>query len=169
MSVRKFIDNFEQYFVVWGLAFMTALIFIQVAMRYVFSYSLSWSEELARYIFLWISWVGASYAVKERSHFRVEMFANMLKGKNRRKFEFFILIVWFLFSFGLAWWGTELVMFIQRTGQVSAAIRMPMTIPYSSAPIGCVLMCIRLVIEIVKLCKGNYSFANDAVSKGETL
>ena len=77
------------------MAIMTILVFIQVVMRYVFSNSLSWSEELARFIFLWLSWIGASYAVKERSHFRVEMFADMIKGTARRQFEYFILIVWF--------------------------------------------------------------------------
>ena len=74
MTVKKFFDNFEEYFCVWTMAIMTILVFIQVVMRYVFSNSLSWSEELARFIFLWLSWIGASYAVKERSHFRVEMF-----------------------------------------------------------------------------------------------
>jgi len=39
---------------------MTILVFIQVVMRYVFSNSLSWSEEMARFIFLWLSWIGAA-------------------------------------------------------------------------------------------------------------
>ncbi|EHL66887.1 TRAP transporter small permease, partial [Cloacibacillus evryensis] len=103
MTVKKFFDNFEEYFCVWTMAIMTILVFIQVVMRYVFSNSLSWSEELARFIFLWLSWIGASYAVKERSHFRVEMFANMIKGSCRRFFEYFVLIVWFVFSFILTW------------------------------------------------------------------
>ena len=90
--IKKFIDNFEEYFCVWSLAIMTVLVFIQVIMRYVFQNSLSWSEELARYIFLWLSWIGASYAVKERSHFRVEMFADLFKGKARKVFELFVLL-----------------------------------------------------------------------------
>ena len=118
MTVKKFLDNFEEYFCVWTMAIMTILVFIQVVMRYVFSNSLSWSEELARFIFLWLSWIGASYAVKERSHFRVEMFANMIKGSCRRFFEYFVLVVWFVFSFILTWLGTELVVFIYDTGTV---------------------------------------------------
>ena len=117
------------------MAIMTILVFIQVVMRYVFSNSLSWSEELARFIFLWLSWIGASYAVKERSHFRVEMFADMIKGTARRQFEYFILIVWFAFSFALTWLGTQLVIFLYDTGQTSAAMDIPMTLPYASVPI----------------------------------
>ena len=39
--IKKFIDNFEEYFCVWSLAIMTVLVFIQVIMRYVFQNSLS--------------------------------------------------------------------------------------------------------------------------------
>lgn len=155
MTVKKFLDNFEEYFCVWTMAIMTILVFIQVVMRYVFSNSLSWSEELARFIFLWLSWIGASYAVKERSHFRVEMFADMIKGTARRQFEYFILIVWFAFSFALTWLGTQLVIFLYDTGQTSAAMDIPMTLPYASVPIGCGLMCVRLIIEMYKIHKGD--------------
>lgn len=154
VSMWKFIDNFEEYFCVWTMAIMTILVFIQVVMRYLFSNSLSWSEELARYIFLWLSWIGASYAVKERSHFRVEMFANMIKGSARRFFEAFVLIVWFLFSFVLAWLGTDLVLFLAESGQNSSAMEIPMTWAYAAVPVGCALMCFRLLIEMYKLWKG---------------
>lgn len=153
MTIKKFLDNFEEYFCVWTMAIMTVLVFVQVVMRYVFSNSLSWSEEVARYIFLWLSWVGASYAVRERSHFRVEMFANMIKGKARAHFEYFILIVWFLFSFFLAWYGTKLFIFLQDMGQVSPAMQMPMTWPYAAVPVGSALMCLRLIVEIYKIYK----------------
>jgi TRAP-type C4-dicarboxylate transport system permease small subunit len=154
MTVKKFLNNFEEYFVVWTLAGMTILVFAQVVMRYVFSYSLSWSEELSRYIFLWLSWVGASYAVKEGSHFRVEMFANLIKGKHRRRYEIGILIVWFMFCFFLTLVGTQLVLFLVRTWQVSAAMRIPMAVPYASVPVSSLLMCVRLIIEIRKILRG---------------
>ena len=136
------------------MAIMTVLVFLQVVMRYVFANSLSWSEEMARFIFLWLSWIGASYAVKERSHFRVEMFANMIQGTASKYFECFILIVWFIFSLFLTWFGTELLLFLHDSGQFSAAMEIPMTLPYASVPVGCGLMSIRLLIEIYKIFRG---------------
>ena len=153
MTIKKFLNNFEEYFVVWSLALMTALVFVQVVMRYVFSSSLSWSEELARYVFLWLSWIGASYAVKERVHFRVEMFANLFKGSLRKYFEIGVLVAWFLFSFLLTWHGASLVLFLVDTGQISAAMRLPMSFTYASVPVGCALMCVRLLLEIRKIVK----------------
>ena len=154
MTIKKFINNFEEYFIVWTMAIMTVLVFLQVVMRYVFANSLSWSEEMARFIFLWLSWIGASYAVKERSHFRVEMFANMIQGTARKYFECFILIFWFIFSLFLTWFGTELLLFLHDSGQFSAAMEIPMTLPYASVPVGCGLMSIRLLIEIYKIFRG---------------
>lgn len=156
MTIKKFINNFEEYFVVWGLAIMTILVFFQVVMRYVFSNSLSWSEELARYIFLWISWIGASYAVKERSHFRVEMFANKFKGKARMKFELIILIIWFMFSAMMAYLGTMLVLFLVENGQISPAMEIHISWVYASVPIGCGMMSLRLIVEIKKILDGTY-------------
>lgn len=164
MTLKKFLDNFEEYFVVWTLAIMTVLVFVQVVMRYVFSNSLSWSEELARYIFLWLSWIGASYAVRERSHFRVEMFANMIKGTSRKWFELFVLLVWFVFSLFMAVVGTQLVLFLVETGQTSAAMDVPMSWVYASVPVGCALMTIRLVAEIKKILKGQYTFVDSPTS-----
>lgn len=168
MTIRKFLDNFEEYFVVWTMAIMTVLVFCQVVMRYVFSNSLSWSEELARYIFMWLSWIGASYAVKERSHFRVEMFANLLKGPLRKKFELVILVIWFVFALIMAWLGTKLMIFLMETDQTSAAMEIPMAWVYASVPVGCGLMAVRLIVEIVKILK-HTDKPEDAIPEGREV
>lgn len=151
MTIKKFLDNFEEYFIVWTLALMTILVFAQVVMRYVFHNSLAWSEEMSRYLFLWCSWIGASYAVKARSHFRVECFVNAIKGQARKYYELVILVIWFLFGVGMTWYGTNLIIFMHESGQISSAMQIPMTIPYASVPVGCALMSIRLIIEMYKI------------------
>lgn len=153
MTIGKFLDNTEEYFCAAAMAVMTILVFVQVVMRYVFANSLSWSEELARYIFLWLSWVGASYAVRERAHFRVEMFAGLLKGKARIALEYFVLFAWFVASALLTYYGTQMVLFLIDTGQFSPAMDIPMEWPYACLPVGCAMMSIRLAIEIYKLHK----------------
>lgn len=165
MTPKKFLNNLEEYFCVWTLAIMTLVVFVQVVMRYVFANSLSWSEELARFIFLWLSWVGASYAVRERSHFRVEMLMDLFKGASRVWLEYLVLLIWFAFSFFLTWYGTKLVLFIHGAGQVSAAMRIPMTWPYAAVPAGCALMCARLVVEMWKLHKRGLQHAENGEVK----
>ena len=65
-------DNIELYICVFLMSFMTLLVFVQVVMRYVFNNSLSWSEELARYTFIWLIYIGISYGCKLRKHIKID-------------------------------------------------------------------------------------------------
>jgi TRAP-type C4-dicarboxylate transport system permease small subunit len=151
--LKEKLGKLEEWFIVYTLALMTIIILAQIIMRYIFSNSLSWSEELARYMFLWISWVGASYAVREHAHLRVEILANMCKGKNRVIFEILVYIGWTAFTIFLAYQGCKATGFLVRSDQRSPALNMPMFIPYASVPVGCALMACRLLAELASLFK----------------
>ena len=60
-------NNLEEYLLVVSLVINVLLVFLQVIMRTVFKNSLTWSEELSRYIFIWQIWLGASIALKYMS------------------------------------------------------------------------------------------------------
>ena len=68
----NFYNQLEAHLLVCSLIFTVILVFFQVILRYVFSSSLSWSEELARYIFIWQIWLGTSVAQRDNSHVRIE-------------------------------------------------------------------------------------------------
>ena len=63
------------------LAIMTILIAVQVFTRYVLQYSFDWSEELARYLFIWSIYVGCSYATQEDRHLEVTILRSVAGGK----------------------------------------------------------------------------------------
>ncbi len=151
--LRKLWNHFEEYLLVYSLVFTVFLIFFQIIMRYVFHSSLSWSEELARYVFLWQIWLGASYAVKQQRHLRIEAFKNMLPKKAQKYAEMATLLIWFGFSIFLAYKGSELVLILVKRGQVSPAMRIPMAYAYASVPVGCSLMAIRLIERMVEYTK----------------
>lgn len=149
MTLKKLWDHLEEYILVYSMMFSVALVFLQVIMRYVFSSSLSWSEELARYLFLWQIWLGASYAVKERKHLRIEAVQSMIKSvRGKIRFELVALFLWLVFSIFMVYKGGELVKLLFVRGQVSPAMRVPMAYAYASVPVGCLLMSIRLIAEI---------------------
>jgi TRAP-type C4-dicarboxylate transport system permease small subunit len=150
--LKKLWDNIEEYLLVYSLMFSVGLIFIQVVMRYIFHSSLSWSEELARYLFLWQIWLGASYAVKAHRHLRIEMIQGFIKDPFKKKiFELFALSLWLGFSIFLAYEGSSLTSLLFERGQVSPAMRLPMAYAYASVPVGCALMSIRLVCEMFNI------------------
>ncbi len=154
---QKFFDRLEEYLLVGSLVFNVILIFVQVLMRYVFKNSLSWSEELARYVFLWQTWIGASLAVKERRHLRVEVLANLFSGQNRRIFELLILSIWFCFCLFLGYQGSKLTLFLFQRGQTSPALGIPMGYAYASVPVGCFLMAYRLILEVRFVLKSDWT------------
>ena len=67
-AVKKFLNNIEEFIVVPLVAVMTAVIILQVFFRYVLKGSLPWSEELSRYLMIWVTFVGASIGVKRGAH-----------------------------------------------------------------------------------------------------
>lgn len=149
MKIIKWLDDkFEESILIVSLVFTVAIIFAQVLMRYVFKNSLSWSEELARYIFLYQIWLGASYAVKRTSHLRIEIIKTKLSPKNKIIFDTFALTIWLIFSIFLASKSFSLTVAIFQRGQLSPAMRMPMGYAYASVPIGSGLMCIRLIQQM---------------------
>ena len=68
-----------------GFAAMTVIIFLQIIFRYVFAASLSWSEEMARYLFVWLTFLGASVVARSRSHITVDAIIEAIKPERVRK------------------------------------------------------------------------------------
>lgn len=150
---RKIWENFEEYILIASFCFVVPLLFLQIVMRYVFSNSISWSEELARYIFLWQIWLGASYAVRKQKHIRIDVIKSKLSTKNTLILEMVVTIIWIAFCGFLAWKGGELTAKILRLKQYSPALHLPMGIPYLSVPVGAGLMVIHLFEYLAVLIK----------------
>jgi TRAP-type C4-dicarboxylate transport system permease small subunit len=92
------------------------------------------------------------------------MFADLLKGQSRKAFELLILVIWFGFSLIMAWLGTQLMIFLIETGQVSAALEVPMSWVYAAVPVGCALMAVRLIVEIVKILRAGRKNPSEGVA-----
>ena len=150
MKVLKFIDEqFEKWFLIVSLIVMVLVTFMQIVLRW-FNAATVWAEEFSRYVMLYQVWVGASYAVHEDAHIRITALIGKLSGGRRRGMDLVVLTLWLLFALWLTVEGCVLVDKIAAMGQVSSAMRIPMTIPYASVPIGGALMTIRLVQKIVE-------------------
>jgi len=151
--LNREIGKWEEYLLVTSLAVNVILVFAQVIMRYVFCYSLSWTEELARYIFVWQIWLGASLGVKYRKHIRVELISSLLSVKWRQRIEIVVLVLWLIMTLFLSINGQYLVELLLARKQLSPALRLPMGYMYASVPVGCFIMSLRLLHELLKQIK----------------
>ena len=158
MKILKILDEkLEEYFLVVLLFIMVVLIFAQIVMRYVFSNSLSWSEELSRYLFLWITWVGSSYGVKKKSHVAITVLEKKMPGAGKVVLTVIISLIWLCFALFLSIKGFELFNKIAEMDVRSPSMQMPMKFAYASVPVGATLMTLRLIqnfIEYFRKVKG---------------
>lgn len=142
-------NHLEEIFLLPSLMFSVALIFLQVIMRLA-GHSLSWSEELARYLYIWQTWVGVSYAARNGSHLRITMVKDRLPEKGQKILELFVTLVWIAFAIFICVQGIRLLETIMSYGQRSAALQIPMQVFYVSTPVGMILMVIRLIERTIK-------------------
>ena len=85
MKVIHWLDKyFEEGLSAVLLAAMSVVILLQIILKW-FHMPLSWSEEMARYMFIWLIYIASSYAVKKRSHIKVEILSLLVKEKGNFK------------------------------------------------------------------------------------
>lgn len=148
--MKSFFDRLEEYILVGGLAVLVFLVCLQVTMRYFFHTGLTWSEEVARFLFLWLVWLGAAYAAKRGSHLRIEAFVQKLSPKSRSNVELVALLIWIVFSAFLTWKGAELTMILVKRRQLSPILEIRMAWAYAAVPVGAGLMLLRLLTRLAR-------------------
>jgi TRAP-type C4-dicarboxylate transport system permease small subunit len=147
----KLIDkNLEEVLLVFLLSLMSLLIGVQIIMRYVVGESLTWSEELARYCFIWATYIGVSYAVKMGAHIRVDAVTNMLPASTRRYVNLFSYFMFIVFAALVMKEGYALTAKIFSFGQKSSALGLPMGYVYMAPAVGFALVIFRILQKMVE-------------------
>ncbi len=146
--MKKILKNFEEYLLVSSLAVLVFLVFLQVVMRYFFRESLTWSEEIARFVFLWMVWLGAGLATKYDAHLKIGIFIDKMGPTLRKKVDFVATLIWISFSAFLFWKGGELTLVLIHRHQLSPVLEIPMALAYAAVPMGAGIMLLRLLRQL---------------------
>ena len=147
-KLREISEKAVSYTMIGMMAVMTITIIIQVFLRYIFSYSLSWSEEVARYLMIWVAFLGGSLALKKGLHIGVELVVTRLDPGVKRWVVFFSQLLIFLFLVFLTIGGIELTWAVRD--QSSPALLFSMSLAYLSAPVGGLFMAIQSFHLLIK-------------------
>lgn len=130
------------------LLFIAALTLVQVFFRYVLNDALSWSAELTRIVFIWMTFIASGVAIHRRRHLRIDTFINFLPERLQVFIDLIVhLCVMGFFAF-LAVHGFELAGRAMRT--VTGALRWPRSVFFLPVAIGgcfVVLFSIRIVLD----------------------
>lgn len=139
--MKKKVDAIIGVVLVVLMAAMTLDVLWGVLTRYVLGSQASWSEELARFLLIWIGILGAAYASGQRMHLAIDLLEPKLSIPNQKKLGFFIRILILLFALTvMVIGGIRLIYITQTLGQLSPALRVPMAIIYSVLPISGLLV-----------------------------
>ena len=147
-KILRLYNKAEEYFLVGSLVLTVTIIFIQVVMRYVFNASLSWSEELTRFIFIWQIWLGVSIGFRERKHIRVEVTKMILGAKAIAVLTMVADMIWIVANIYFVYGGTMLVQKLMKTQSVSTALSLPLWIVYAALPFSSAVLLIRQLIKV---------------------
>ena len=117
---------------------MVTIIFSQVVARYALGNSLSWSEEIGRHLFVWMTFLGAALGVRNKAHVALDLLVNHLPQRLNKIVLAFGYLVMLVFSAVLIHTGMKMVTL--GSHQISAALQIPMKYVYIVLPISGVLM-----------------------------
>jgi len=155
MKVIKWLDShIEEIILVALLVAMAVILLIQIIMRRIVGSSLSWAEEVTRYMFVWSGFLSISLTIKHHTAMRLTLFVDSMPEKVRKflgVFAYLLMAVFFGFM--------TIVAYAQlgSMNQTSAALEIPMVTMYLSPLIGFALTTIRCIQELFKLRKGDES------------
>jgi TRAP-type C4-dicarboxylate transport system permease small subunit len=125
------------------MSIMVVNVLWQVATRFILRDPSSYTEEMARYLLVWVGLLGASYAVGKGVHLAIDLLPGKLQGWRKEALGLFIEISIFGFALlVLVIGGYRLVSLTLSLGQRSAALGMPLGYVYLVLPLSGLLMMI---------------------------
>ncbi|MDR1242765.1 MAG: TRAP transporter small permease [Deltaproteobacteria bacterium] len=146
-----FLDRVDRVLIALLAAFSAIMVLVmlyQIVLRYCFSSANVWAEELTRFIFVWVTTLGASVAIRRNVHLRVDLVVDFLKPRPRFILQIITYTLILLFLIYLFQLGVDLM---SRTMiNKSAGLRLPMAYPYAAIPVGAAFMILSCIEFIAK-------------------
>jgi len=134
--MRNRLDQILRGFLVWLLALMVLNVLWQVASRYLLNSPSSFTDELARYLLIWMGLLGSAYFTGQNQNLALDILQAKLSPSYRANLQKFIHGLVFLFCFSvLVIGGSRLVYISFQLGQLSSALRLPLGVVYLVIPI----------------------------------
>ncbi len=135
------------------LIFYTTIVLtiaVEVVRRFVLSYSSIWGEEIARYAFIYLVWIGASAAVRDRAHIRIDVLLHQLPARGKALLYLFGDFVMLAVAVIALYFSIETVLVSMKFGSVTHGLRIAQAWFLAAVPLGFSLLSLRLVQSIYR-------------------
>ena len=162
MNFRKNIDRALEFFLVVLMGSLVIDVVWQVASRFIFKDPSSFTDELATFLLIWVGLAGAAYVKGKNEHLAIDILHTKLSPFQVNRMMIFINFLIIVFSMAIMVAGGIWLVYTRFvTGQLSAALQIPVGYVYMIVPISGLLMAyyaaddIRLLVKEYKLLKNN--------------
>jgi TRAP-type C4-dicarboxylate transport system permease small subunit len=150
-AVLKNIDrNGERWLLLVFYALIVTTIAMEVIRRFGLSYSSIWGEEIARYAFIYLAWIGASAAIRERAHIRIDVILHYVGPRTKAAIYLFGDFATLTLALIALYWSLEPILTSLKFGSVTHGLRISNAWFLAAVPIGFAMMVFRLVQSILR-------------------
>ena len=151
MKLLKWLDNYLEEALMVLLLFGIALVMIlQVVTRYVFNYSMSWSDELVRFFLVWSCFLSVSFCVKKRISIKIDSLLHALPEKGKPWLRAVRHLIILIFSILMIPFAVTFIRQAMASGATSAAMEIPMYWIQSAPLVGFVLLAVRCLQALIR-------------------
>ena len=151
MSLLQKLDkNAERWMLLIFYVILVLTMAVEVLRREIFAYSSIWGEEIVRYSFIYLAWIGAAAAVKERVHIRIDVLIHYVGPRVKALIYIFGDLVMFSIAAIALYWSWESVHVSWKFGSVSHGLRISMVWFFMAVPLGFAIMIVRLTQSLLR-------------------
>lgn len=147
-AAERAVEALVRWIVIVLMLVMTVTVFLQIVFRYVFNIPLGWSEEMARFSFVWVSFFGASALMRVREHVNVTVFVDNFPPRLRAVCVLVANLCALAFAYYFVVGGIALT--TNEWAQLAPAMQIPMGWVYMVIPISAVLMAIWIMLQTIE-------------------
>lgn len=149
------------------LVVMLGLITLQTAGRYVFGYSFFWTEELARYCYVWMSFIAAALVAAERSHIKIELFDRTLGKRGRFVLNVLSIVVTIAACLVMVFGAFEYA--VANFGIYSPALPIPMVFLYGVVYLAFAGIAAHSTVNLVRLIREGPTATDDDIPRRDAM
>ena len=146
-KIKKGMDTTINIVVIALSASLVCVVFLQVFSRYALNYPITWSEELARYLFVWIVFTSSVVVFREDRHMGVDFLVKAFPDKVRHNVQIIAKLLIFVFIVSMLAVSPRIITIAFK--QRSPTLNLPIGVVYLAFPVSLFLMFLETIFRIL--------------------
>lgn len=152
MKLREKIDKLLGNMLILIMAVMVINVLWQVFTRFIVGVPSSFTDELARYLMIWIGILGAAYVSGKNMHVAIDVLQTKVSPKNQKKMKRIVYVIVIAFSLtAMVIGGFRLVYISYLLGQSSPALQIPLALVYMVIPVSGILIIYYKILDLLNV------------------